>query len=115
MNEDIGILALDQLIYNREDQGILRGLREVLPPEINVLSHQSTALGLLDFIESHKRLIILDKDNTSYGKQTLLGEVQYWGHFTGGMPEDIVVIGVDSEKESLEPVLECLERWDRLQ
>lgn len=112
MSEEIGILALDQLVYQREGQGILEGLRKVVPPKVEMLEPHSTAFGLLDFIEKHKRLIVIDKDSSNYRKRTTFGEVEYWGHLTGGMPEDIVVIGIDSLQESIGPILECIERWN---
>lgn len=111
MNEEIGILALDQLVYQR-GQGILKGLREVIPPKVAVLELQSTAFELLDFIEKHKHLIVLDKDSCTYGKRTIFGEVEYWGHLTGGIPEDIVVIGMGSIQEAIGPILECIDRWN---
>lgn len=115
MHEEIGILALDQLVYQREGQGILEGLREVLPPKVEVLEHQSTAFGLLDFIEKHRHLIVLERNSWNDGKRTIFGEVDYWGHLTGGIAEDIVVIGMDSVQESIEPILECIERWNSLE
>lgn len=112
MDEEIGILALDQLVYQREGQGILEGLREVIPPKVEVFQQQTTAFGLLDFIEKHKHLIILDKHSCNYGNRTTIGEVEYWGHLTGGIPEDIVVIGMDSIQESIGSILECIDRWN---
>lgn len=114
MNEKIGILALDQFVYPLERLIILDGLRKVLPPEVEVLRHQSTAFGLLDFIEEHKHLIILDGDRSNYGKETTFGEVEYWGHLTGGIPEDIVVIGMDSIQETSESILEYIKGWNSL-
>lgn len=112
MNEEIGILALDQLVNQGEEQGILDELRQVIPPSVEVLEHQSSAFELLDFIEKHKHLIVLDRDSSTYGKGTTLGEVEYWGQLTGGMPEDIVVIWGDSVQESIVPILECIDRWN---
>lgn len=112
MNEEIGILALDQLVYQREGQVILEGLRGVIPMKVEVLEHQSTAFELLRFIENHKLLIVLDRDSSKHGKQATFGEVDYWGHLTGGMPEDIVVIGMDSLQESIGPILECIDHWN---
>lgn len=112
MDQDIGILALDQLVSSNGETTILEGLRKELPPGVEVLEHQRAGFEFLNFIEKHKRLIILDKDTSNYAKRTVCGEVEYWGHFTGAIPEEVVVIGMDSVQESLTHILECLERWN---
>ncbi len=114
MGEEIGIIALDQLVNQWEGQGILDELREAIPSSVEVLEHQSSAFGLMDFIEKHKHLIVLDKDSSTYGKGTTLGEVEYWGQLTGGMPEDIIVIGRDSVQELIDPILECINHWENV-
>jgi hypothetical protein len=108
MDQDIGILAMDCLVHKSENQGILTRLREVIPEEVEVLNQNTTALELLDFINNHKRLIVLEQDSSCYGKGTAYGEVEYWGYLTGELPKEIVVIGV---KEWIQPVLDCLEQW----
>jgi hypothetical protein len=108
MDQDIGILVMDCLVHQRENQGFLTRLREVIPDEVEVLGQNSTAFELLDFIRNHKRLIVLERDSSCYGKGTAYGEVEYLGHLTGDLPKEIVVIGV---KEWIQPVFDCLEQW----
>lgn len=112
MNAEIGILALDQLVNQGEGEGIFKELRESIPPSVEVLEYPSSAFGILDFIEKHKHLIIWDRDSSTYGRGTTLGEVEYWGQLTGGMPEEIVVLGGESVQESIVPILEYINRWE---
>lgn len=128
MPSTIGILALGNLLHRDEGVGIhvLNSLREQLPCEVEILDEGSSGLELLGFIENKRQLIILDAVDALY--QMSFAEVLYWAHFTGGIPEEIVVIGVQSDsldwgtdltqkaKESLpkavEKVLACLNRWN---
>lgn len=111
MNQSIGIMTLDYFFHQQEGSAIYEHLKESLPSYVEVLDQNTSALELLDFIEKHNRLIILNQDLSNYGKGTLYGEIEYWGHFIGGMPEEIAVIGMDSLQESIQPVLDCLDRW----
>lgn len=114
MNEEIGILALDPLVYQKEGEGILEELRKAMPSSVEVLENPSSAFELLDFLEKHKHLIIWDKDSSTYGRGIMAGEVEYWGHLTGGMPEEIVVLGGESVRESIAPILEYINRWESI-
>lgn len=111
MNEGIGILDLDYLVSKNEGNNLLDLLRDTLAPQVEVLDRKATALELLEFIEHHKRLIILERDTSDHARETTYGEVVYWGQMTGGIPEEIVVISADSIQESLKPVLDCLASW----
>jgi hypothetical protein len=111
MNEGIGILDLDYLVSKSEGDGILDLLRDTLAPQVEVLDRKATALELLEFIEQHKRLIILERDTSDHAKETTYGEVVYWGQMTGGIPEEIVIINTDSVQESIKSVLDCLASW----
>ena len=153
-DKDIGILALGNLL--RRDEGIgvhiLRALREHVPENIEMVDGGTGGLELLSFLESKKRLIILDAVNADVkpgeviewrteevpiyttGKLSLhqmsFAEVLYWAHLTGGLPEEIVVIGIQPDSlewgteltaraaagipTAIDKVLSCLKRWRQL-
>lgn len=120
-NESIGILALGNLL--RQDEGIgvhiLRALEGKVPEEVELLDGGTLGLELLDFLESKKRLIILDAVNAGVSPgevvewnkeevpmymtaklsmhQMSFAEVLYWAHLSGGFPDEIVVIGIQPD------------------
>lgn len=152
MQSDIGILALGNLLRRDEGVGIhvLNRLREELPFAVEILDGGTSGLELLGFFESKRHIIILDAVDAGVapgevvewkreeipvyatGKLSLhqmsFAEVLYWAQFTGGIPEEIVVIGVqpdcldwgtdltekteNSMPEAVERVLACLNRWN---
>jgi len=121
----IGVIALGNLL--RQDDGVgsyfLEFLRRHLPQElqseIEFLDGGRSGLELLSFIERQKKLLVLDAVNISAkageviewreenipryasGKLAILqmsfAEVLYWAHFTGGIPEEINVIGIQAK------------------
>lgn len=123
MNEktNIGVLALGNLL--RQDEGVglhlLELLRKRLPSDVELMDGGTSGMALLGFLERQKRLIVLDAVDAgrqageiiewredqvpryTTGKlsmhQMSFAEVLYWAHFTGGVPEEIVVIGVQPE------------------
>lgn len=149
--QDIGILALGNLLRQDEGVGIhlLAMLREYVPPEIELMDGGTSGLKLLDFIERKNSLLVLDAvdagrapgevvewqgdDIPRYctGKFSLhqmsFAEVLYWAHFTGSLPQNIRVIGVQPQSMewgteltsttqqslpvALTKVLSCLENW----
>ncbi|MHB1652291.1 MAG: hydrogenase maturation protease [Desulfitobacteriaceae bacterium] len=148
---EIGVLALGNLLRRDEGVGIhiLELLRERLPSGVELLDGGTSGMELLGFLEKKRRLIILDAVDAGVspgeviewkehevpmyttGKLSLhqmsFAEVLYWAHFTGGIPDEIVVVGVQPEsldwgveltertRESLpvavDKVLACLARW----
>ncbi|MDI6812801.1 MAG: HyaD/HybD family hydrogenase maturation endopeptidase [Desulfitobacteriaceae bacterium] len=154
LNDEIGILALGNLL--RRDEGIgvhiLQALQGQIPEQVEIMDGGTSGLELLGFLESKKRLIILDAVNAGvdpgevieWGKdevpmyttgkismhQMSFAEVLYWAHLTGGLPDEIVVIGIqpDSMEWGIDPtkkaaegiptavskVLSCLERWQEV-
>lgn len=120
-NDQIGILAVGNLLRRDEGVGLhlLELLKDKVAPEIELLDGGTSGMSLLGFIASKKHLIILDavddgrtpgeivewrgNDVPKYTKGKLslhemsLAEVLYWAHFTGNIPQEIVVIGIQPE------------------
>lgn len=151
LKDGIGILALGNLL--RRDEGIgvhiLHALRAQISEDVEMMDGGTSGLELLSFLESKKRLIILDAVNAggspgeviewgteevpmyATGKlsmhQMSFAEVLYWAHLTGGLPDEIVVIGIQPDSmewgteltekaaagipAAVNKVLSCLERW----
>lgn len=150
-NDQIGILAVGNLLRRDEGVGLhlLELLKDRVPPEVELLDGGTSGLSLLSFIESKKHLIILDAvddgrapgevvvwqgdDVPKYTKGKLslhdmsFAEVLYWAHFTGNMPKEIVVVGIQPENldwgtelseaahqslpEAVAKVIKYLEQW----
>lgn len=101
MEQTIGILALDQIISENGNNDLYEELRKKLPSGVEILNYKSSGFELLDFIDNHKRLILLNQKGRGYTQQLDYGEVEFWGYCTGGMPEDILVMSLETLQESL--------------
>lgn len=143
----IGVLALGNLLCRDEGIGIhvLQSLRKIIPEGIALCDGGTAGLELLGFLEGKQRLIILDAvdDGRAPGEvviwrdsqvpryteqkmslhQMSFAEVLCWADFTGVMPEELVVIGVQPEsidsgieltasaQNSIPKVMECVVRF----
>ncbi|MHB1404801.1 MAG: HyaD/HybD family hydrogenase maturation endopeptidase [Desulfitobacteriaceae bacterium] len=150
-DDNIGILAVGNLLRRDEGVGlhVLELLKDVVPPNVELLDGGTSGMSLLSFIENKKHLIILDavddgrapgevvewrgEEVPKYckGKLSLhemsFAEVLYWAHFTGNIPEEIVVVGIQPESlewgtelsetavqslpQAIEKVVKCLKQW----
>ena len=110
MQHEIGILDLQYLIQPGTEPQWFQGISQYLPKDIEVLNDKS-GLAVLDFIENHKRIIVLNPETSLVGVPMIYGEVAYWGQFTGSMPEEIIVLGTHSQEGELvaAEVLKCLD------
>lgn len=153
-SDEVGVLALGNILRKDEGVGIhiLNLLRERVPAGVELFDGGTSGMELLGFLEKKRRLVVLDavdagadpgdviewkKDEVpmyATGKlsmhQMSFAEVLYWAHFTGAIPEEIVVIGVQPESldwgvelsektksslpEAVDKVLECLTKWGSL-
>ena len=121
LESNIGVLALGNLLRMDEGVGIhlLQALRGHLPLDVETLDGATSGLELMDFIERHQRLIVLDAvdagqapgqiiqwDNDQVPRFTTkklslhqmgFAEVLFWGEFTGISPEEITVVGIQPQ------------------
>ncbi|KUO59888.1 MAG: hypothetical protein APF84_03145 [Gracilibacter sp. BRH_c7a] len=121
LNPNIGVLALGNLLRTDEGVGIhlLEGLREHLPLDVETLDGATSGLELLDFIERHNYLIVLDAVDAGQAPGQIIqwtndqvprfttkklslhqmgfAEVLFWGEFMGISPDEIIVVGIQPQ------------------
>lgn len=121
LKSNIGVLALGNLLRSDEGVGIhlLKALNVHLPSDVESLDGATSGLGLLDFIEHHPRLIVLDAVDAGLDPGQIIqwnneqvpryitqkmsihqmgfAEVLSMGQFTGISPEEIIVVGIQPQ------------------
>lgn len=109
MEAKVGVIDFEHLLQPGIEPEWFKGLRRYLPKNVDVLLPK-TSRDILEFIDKHQRLVVLDAERSSGREPMVYGEVAYWAQCTGGNPEKIIVLETQSQegKTVAAEVLKCL-------